>query len=263
MKTVTALLVWWVAVCTAFVPSTPPSFVRTWKKDSTTTLYEMEQIIRGVGEGEKTIDVMMGGVGLAMESALKMYGPIRRKKRGKAETDVDDLIRYFNVQSVDEATVESVLAKVGGKVVASAQGTEIYADPGKGTTKEVQYAPDDAVNLLLPSIGSSLQDDGCRKVVINFLGSDDLQVLEVMLASEKLVDNAAVARKASISFNSVCHKSFPLESVTMTVVAFYGDEPEEGESFSGIEKSVALGEVFEREGKYWTVSEDDINTAEE
>merc|ERR1711935_1081585 len=97
-----------------------------------------------------------------------------------------------------------------------------------------------------------------ESLVFNFLGGDDLMMGEVLDAAKEMVLMMDVAAKAKISFNSLCHGSIPSGTCAVIVVS-RGDGDYEGSG--GVEKSIASGEVYLRDGSWMTVQESEINTA--
>jgi hypothetical protein len=87
-----------------------------------------------------------------------------------------------------------------------------------------------------------------------------LQVKEVIDALEELVMNLDVPSNANIIFNSLSHASFPMLAATVTAVALAAEKTTSDDK-KGAEKSVAEGEVYFSEGKWYTVVQEDINTA--
>eukprot|EP00536_Pseudo-nitzschia_multiseries_P001641 jgi/Psemu1/300893/fgenesh1_kg.21_\ len=201
-------------------------------------------------------DDSLGGVGLARDSAIKIVGAIKHKP-GKADSSPQDLLRYNNLSSVDEATVQSALKSSGSTILCTGQGVELYTDPGQTTKKEVFFGPQEAIKDAFTTAASAMESD---TLVFNFLGGDDLMLGEVLEASNDLVVAMDIATKAKISFNSVSHKSIPSGTCAVTVVSV-GSAADD--SLSGVEKAIAQGEVYSRDGSWYTLEESDINTADE
>ena len=97
------------------------------------------------------------------------------------------------------------------------------------------------------------------RIVVNFCGGDDLQVLEVLNAVREMVLDLDIKTKCDISFHSISHSTFPMGEAFVTVVGL-GEESLSG-GLAGAAKAAADGEVYFFNGKYWTVSEKDINNA--
>lgn len=201
-------------------------------------------------------DDSMGGVGLARESAVKIVGDIKHKP-GKAESLPKDLLRYNKLSSVDEAAVENALKTSGSSILCTGQGVELYKEPGQTTNKEVFFGPQEAIKDAIATAASAMESNA---LVFNFLGGDDLILGEVLEASSDLVVALDIATKAQITFNSVSHRSIPSGTCAVTVVSVGGAADD---SLSGVEKAIALGEVYSRDGTWYTLEESDINTADE
>ncbi|CAB9522660.1 expressed unknown protein [Seminavis robusta] len=210
-------------------------------------------VIRG-DEINNAVSEGAGGVHLARDSAIKITGEVKHKP-GSANPKPAELLRYTQFQQVSDDLASSV------KIVCTGRGTEVYRDPGDSTVKDVAYAPHDAVRDALNAAGSTQDAD---RLVINFLGGDDLQVMEVLEAVEQLVLNLDVKTKTKITFNSLCHGAFPMEQAALTVVKVEDDSDSEGaEQLKGVEKALADGEVYFQDGKYFTVVKEDITDAVE
>ena len=240
------LLAAWACLASAFVTrSKSPTFVGQ--------LYSSvpSAVIKGEELGRAPFDEGQGGVRLAEESAIKICGTVKHGP-GKADPNLSDLVRYKKVTKVDEATVQSALHEAGARIVCIGKGTELYKDPGETIVAEVILAPMDAAKDALNAAGS-LKD--ATKVVFNFLGGDDLQLIEVMDAMDFMIKEALdINTKAKIYFNSLSHSSFPNERATLTLVAV--DVLSEGEPPKGI----GAGEVYFQDDRWWIVLDDDINT---
>ncbi|EEC50023.1 predicted protein [Phaeodactylum tricornutum CCAP 1055/1] len=206
-------------------------------------------------EADFNFDVGQGGVRLASESAIKITGTVKHNP-GSAEPTVTDLIRYTSLSQVEDKYVQEVLSKIGAKIVGTGRGKEDYREPGETTDKIVIQSPSDAVRDALMGVGSAMEAD---KIVINFLGGDDLQVLEVLDAVQMMVLDLDIATKARVQFHSVAHSSVPMSSATITVVSL--PEGVSLDELSGIEKAVTSGEVYFRDGHWWTTEEENINAA--
>lgn len=216
---------------------------------SKSALHLDSSVIKGEELGAAPFDEGQGGVRLAEESAIKICGTVKHKP-GKADPDLSDLVRYKTMAQTDEAA----LKQVGARVVATGRGQELYKDPGETIEEVVYLAPMEAAKDALTAAGS-VKDS--TRLVFNFLGGNDLQLLEVLDAMDFMIKDALdVNTKAKIAFNSMSFKEFPDEQVTLTLVAFDG-ESDGAQSKSG----VGAGEVYFRDGTWYTTSEDDIETA--
>lgn len=225
---------------TALASSSSPDFAKT--------------TVISPDDSDFQFDTGLGGVRLAQESAIKLTGTVK-KKGSDFKVGFQKLIRYTVVKEVADSKVQDQLQKVGAKIVCTGRGEELHMDPGTTTEKTIVLGPLDAAEDALKGVTAASDAD---EVVINVLGGDDLQFLEVKDALEMLVPKLDCG-KANVRFNSLCHSSFPLGSVTITAVALPEDTSSNG--LSGAEKAVADGEVYFRDSKWWTVNEEDINTA--
>ena len=237
------LLACWACLASGFVGTTKsPSFVV-----SKSALFLDSSVIKGEVLGAAPFDEGQGGVRLAEESAIKITGSVKHKP-GKADPNISNLLRYKQIVEVDETTVK----QAGIRIVSTGRGTELYQDPGETVQAVVYLAPMEAAKDAFLAAGS-VQDS--TKLVFNFLGGNDLQLLEVLDAMDFMITDALdVNTKAKISFNSLSFKEFPKEQVTLTLVAFDGEEQGQG-------TGVSSGEVYFRDGKWYTTSESDIDTA--
>lgn len=218
---------------------------------STSTTALQMSLIKGEDEDATPFDVGAGGVRLAAESAIKVSGDVNHKP-GSANPKPAELLRYTKMQEVTDAQV----ASNGVKIVCSGRGSEDFKDPGDTTNKEVTLSPLDAVRDAMNSAGTTQDVDA---LVINFLGGDDLMIMEVLNAVEQLVLNLDVKTNAKISFNSLCHTSIPQGQTTLTVVGIMNGESSSDETLRGVEASLASGEVYFRDGKYFTVVKEDLD----
>ena len=66
-------------------------------------------------------------------------GNIKHKPE-KAENFPEYLLRYNNLESVDESSIQ-VVFKIFGATILFSGGVELYKDPGESTVKEVDYEP--------------------------------------------------------------------------------------------------------------------------
>jgi hypothetical protein len=220
----------------------------------TTQLFE---VIRGEDEEAPTFDLGLGGVRLAQESAIKISGEVKHKP-GLAEARPAELLRYNNMKELEEGKVQDVLGKVGSTILCSGQGTEIYKNPGDTLETVVVVAPMEAIKEAFKAAASAIESE---KLVFNFLGGDELMMGEVLEATNEMVVMLDIATRAKVSFNSLCHSSIPKGDCAVTVVSVGSNVQEEGAEFSGVEKAVASGEIYLRDGAWWTVDESEINTA--
>ena len=94
---------------------------------------------------------------------------------------------------------------------------------------------------------------GSQQLVMNFLGGDDLILGQVLDAAQALTLDLDIPTSCKIAFNSCSHASIPAGTCTVTVVSV-GSE-------SSAASGIAAGEVYLRDGQYYTLDEADINTA--
>jgi len=196
-----------------------------------------------------------GGVAVAQESALKVIGDIKHKP-GKAESFPETLLRYKDLLTVDESKIQDLLKQVGSTIICTGKGVELYKDPGETTIKEVNYAPTEAIKDSFMNAASAMES---TNLIFNFLGGDDLMLGEVMEAANELVVMLDIPTNTNISFNSLSHNTIPSGTCTITVVS--KAENNDVSSFSGVEKAIASGEVYARDGNWYTVDESDGSKA--
>jgi hypothetical protein len=207
-------------------------------------------------------DVGQGGVRLAEESVIKITGKVTHKP-GNAEPNISELLRYTQLTPVNEKMAIELMNGIGATMLAAGRGMELYKDPGATTEQVILHGPTDAVRDALIGAKSAMQ---ASNIVINFCGGEDAQVLEVLSAVKKMVLDLDVATKAKISFNSISHSTFPLGSSTVTVVALpvsdESSEPtEKVDGQSSAQRAFSSGEIYFREGVFYTVLNEHINTA--
>ena len=75
-----------------------------------------------------------------------------------------------------------------------------------------------------------------------------------MLANELGLQDS----KAKVTFNSISFNTFAEETCSITVVACGGNAA----GLEGVDESIAKGELYVYDGKWFTVTEGDISTAE-
>ena len=246
MKVSLALLALASSQAAAFVP-------RLASPSGHGTTSELYEVIRGDAIDTPSFDVGAGGVRLAKENAIKITAEVRHKP-GSAESRAMDLKRYTQLSKVDESQIRDILAKTGGKIIATGKGTELYKDPGDSLEAIVKLGPMEAIKDAVNGAASAIEE---KELVFNFLGGDDLILGEVLDATNELVVMMDIATKAKISVNSLSHNSLPLGSCSVCVISV----GESASELSGVEESVAAGEVYFREGVWYTVDKANINTA--
>lgn len=226
----------------AFVPTTPSC-------RSASILFE---VIRA-DVAEVKVDAGLGGVRLAQENAIKISGEVRHKP-GSAEARALDLTRYTQMTPVEESKVLGILGKLGGKIIGTGQGKELYKNPGESIEAVVQLAPIEAVKDAVNSAASAIEE---QTLVFNFLGGNQLILGEVLDATNEAVLNMDIATKAKVFFNSMSDSSIPADTCTVSVVSIKDNE----DSFAGADEAIASGEVYMFGGKWFTVEKAKINTA--
>uniref|UniRef100_A0A7S4INK5 Subtilisin n=1 Tax=Odontella aurita TaxID=265563 RepID=A0A7S4INK5_9STRA len=237
---------------TAFVPSSI-----AFTKRSDLVLHSTKEsddwaIIKPDSDVEEVWDLSLGGVGLAMDSVIKVSGDVDVESN---EAEPNGLGRYSKPTEFNEADVKDVMGKAGVTLVCSGLGNELYKDPGLTTTMDVTYSPSDAVRDALSSVPSA-SVSSAKSVVLNFLGGDDLMWAEVVDACTLMMEGLDLSDNAQVTFNSACHKDFPEKYCSVTAIAVEGAD-DAAEGLSGVEKSVANGEMYFYQGKWYTVTEED------
>jgi hypothetical protein len=191
----------------------------------------------------------MGGVGLALDSYLELSGVVKHKP-GDAKASLKTLTRYF------KGTPVKAEERNGVKVIATGIGKEDYVDPGETLQKVIYYGPMEAVKDALNSAGSAMDYE---HIQINFLGGNTI-LYQVLRAAEHMVLTLDIKTKAKVSFSSVSHSDFPEDIITATVVGIPSEQATD--DWTGVKKAVAKGKLYiDKDGKSWTVIEEDINTA--
>mmetsp|Transcript_10614 Transcript_10614/g.14871 ORF Transcript_10614/g.14871 Transcript_10614/m.14871 type:complete len:259 (-) Transcript_10614:269-1045(-) len=233
----------------------PPS---TWGSPSTKKQSPiiLNEVIKGEAVDGQEFDEGLGGVRLAMESAIKIIGTLQKSSPSKV-TDIGELLRYTKVTEFQMDDVKDAMENSGVTVICTGTGKELYKDPGTSTVKEVEYAPTEAAKAALSSVPAASLSNS-KNVVLNFIGGDELILNEVLDGATELLDGLDVGSKAKVAFNSLCDSSFPATMASVTVVAAGSDGKESGEGVSG---SIANGEMYFHQGKWWTVVKEDINPA--
>lgn len=211
------------------IPSTLPTTQAT-----TTKLYGY---IAADAE-EEVVDMKQGGVGLAQDNAILMLGKVDKKGAAIAT----DLKRYTELSTLDGSQLE----KNGVSVVCKGEGLEQYKDPGQSTETNIILAPFEAVSKALDAVDESVNSNDSKKISINFTGGDDMIVNEVLISVQTLVESLDLSN--SIEFRSLCYGKFPADKCSVAVLSFAGG-------------SDSTEDVYWHEGQWWTLSEDNLNTA--
>mmetsp|Transcript_2604 Transcript_2604/g.4735 ORF Transcript_2604/g.4735 Transcript_2604/m.4735 type:complete len:256 (-) Transcript_2604:97-864(-) len=211
-------------------------------------------LIRGEAVDAETFDKNEGGVGLALRSAIKISG-----KCQKDQCDAQELMRYEKMQEVEMSVAQSIMEKSGCSVLCSGMGKELYQDPESTIRYEdklVKFAPIEAAKAALENVAAAPSD--AKYVALNFAGGDDLIIGEILEACDMLVDGLNLEGKPKVSFNSISFNQFADETCSVTVVASGGNTG----GLEGVDESIAKGELYAYDGKWFTVAEGDITTAE-
>eukprot|EP00527_Entomoneis_sp_CCMP2396_P002646 CAMPEP_0198143086 /NCGR_PEP_ID=MMETSP1443-20131203/5729_1 /TAXON_ID=186043 /ORGANISM="Entomoneis sp., Strain CCMP2396" /LENGTH=225 /DNA_ID=CAMNT_0043806227 /DNA_START=319 /DNA_END=996 /DNA_ORIENTATION=+ len=207
-------------------------------------------------DSDFNFDPGQGGVRLASESALCLSGKVSKG----CKASPDQFTRYTKVTPIDESEMKATLLQQSAELIAVGDGKELYKDPVSGTEQVIQLGPIEAVTDLLATLRTSGKGiDDTMDIIVNLVGGDDTQVLEVLGALGQLREGMGISQKAKMSFFSLTHPSFPLQRVTMTLVAMPSDVSTNSIRESK-EKAIAQGLVFFQEGKYYTLLEDHINS---
>lgn len=159
------------------------------------------------------------------------------------------------------SVAQSIMEKSGCTLLCSGMGKELYQDPGSTMRYEdklVQFAPIEAVKSALEKVSAA--PSNVKSVVMNFAGGDDLIIGEVLEACGTLVNELNLQdSKTKVSFNSISfNKEFADQTCSVTVVASGGNAG----GLEGVDQSIAKGELYVYDGKWFTVEEGDITTAE-
>lgn len=258
---------------------------------STTTAINL---IKGEAYGSEPFDENEGGVGLAKRSVVKISGVTTYSSAGdgsssssNSNSEARELVRYSKLHELDDITaIKSMLEKMNCQLLYAGKGIELYQDPGKSyriEEKVIQLAPIMAVkDALLASSSSTASsstsismsggdtdnDDGYDdELVINFLGGDELIIGEVMEACNLLVNelDESILRRYTkkekiVKFNSISYAQIPSDVCYVTVIAVGGGgrhRSGDGLDGGGVDESIAKGEIYIQDGKWWTVFEED------
>lgn len=232
--------------------STHSTFTR--RTSSNTKLY---QFIKADSEEDVavTVEENIGGVGLAKRCAIKCIGSVQSSSDG--ESEFNDLIRYDKLTSIDKSVVDKF---DGVTILASGEGKETYQDPGQSNRVEdrvIRLSPMEAIQQALSNV-SIVNVEKDQSVTFNFLGGDDLILKEVIDASDMLANNLELDSKIiKVAFNSISVADVPNDECSVTVVSSEGKT----NGLTGVDESIASGEVYSMGGEWYTVSEEDVTTA--
>lgn len=228
--------------------STHSTYIR--RTSSNTKLY---QFIKADSE-EEVYDDNAGGVGLAKRCAIKCIGSVQSSSDG--ESEFNDLIRYDKLTSIDKSVVDKF---DGVTILAFGEGKETYQDPGQSNRVEdrvIRLSPMEAIQQALSNV-SNVNIEKDQSVTFNFLGGDDLILKEVIDASDMLANNLEFESKIKVAFNSISVADVPNDECSVTVVSSEGKT----NGLTGVDESIARGEVYSMGGEWYTVSEEDVITA--
>merc|ERR1719401_95027 len=249
-----------VSTAIAFVPraysfSLPISYTtRTTRRP----IELLEGLITGEAKGEVSLDENEGGVGLAKRTAVKIVG-VSRKGNG---SEAQGLLRYKKMHKLDAAEAKSIMERAGCQLLCLGAGKEIYEYLGSANRpyeNQIVLAPTDAARNALESVASAaMNPEDVKLVTVNFLGGDDLILGEVLEACDLLVNELDFPVKAKVTFNSLSYKEVPVDVCTVTVVVSRGSS----DGLKGADESVARGELYIRDGQWFTLAEGDIETAQ-
>ena len=237
----------------SFSINNSPLKLSTHITSSSSSLYGL---IRGEDVDAEALGEDEGGVGLALRTAVKISG-----KCQKGQCDAQELLRYEKMQEVEMSVAQSIMEKSGCTLLCSGMGKELFQDPGSSTRYEdkvVKLAPIEAAKAALASAVVAVPSD-TKYVVMNAAGGDDLIIGEVLEACSMLANELGLQdSKAKVTFNSISFNTFAEETCSITVVACGGNAA----GLDGVDESIAKGELYVYDGKWFTVTEGDISTAE-
>lgn len=221
-------------------------------------LVKLYDLIKGEAIDAVPLNENLGGVGLAKRCAIKITGTA--KKGEKCDADVlKDLVRYEKMYELNEAEAKSAMDKFGCTLVCNGMGKELYYfpdDSARVEDKVIKLCPDEAVKDALAS-QSNVSISDAKYITINFLGGDDLIYGEVKQACDFLVEQLDIPDKAKIKFNSISYTDFEEGTCAVTVVA----NGSQSSGSEGFQESISKGEVYIYDGKWFTVTKDDITTS--
>lgn len=234
-------------------------------------------LIKGEAYGSEPFDENEGGVGLAKRCAVKIVGGSGGGgKKGSTTSGVggnieaQELYRYETLTPLDQIAISKSIAegKYGDiQLLCSGMGKELYVDPGSSyrvEDKVIKLAPIEAVKNALSSKTSTDTDSKSSIMVFNFLGGDELIIGEVLMACDMLVDGLNLPATMKVKFNSISYADVPSDECHVTVVSVGGSDLGVGGTPSSeeadVDQSVAKGELYDRDGKWFTVARRDMMT---
>jgi len=227
-------------MCNAFTSSTYSDIRITSRSSSVSPQTKLWGVIEP-DVIDEIIDDGMGGVRLVRESAILLQGNVI-----KSIPDATDLKRYKELTLISEEEAMEKMDKAGMFIICSGSGKELYQDPGQSTMQNIVLAPIDAASKALATSPDEKKLESAKIVQLNFVGGNQLMVNEVLKGVELLASELGfVSTKTEVTFNSLCHHSFPDTEVSVVVI---------GMSENTVEKN-----VFFHQGKWWTLLEDNID----
>uniref|UniRef100_A0A7S0C1W7 Uncharacterized protein n=1 Tax=Proboscia inermis TaxID=420281 RepID=A0A7S0C1W7_9STRA len=218
-------------------------------------LVDDPDIIEVFKEGE-IFDEVGSDAAKIMAATTKMIGNVF-EFRNEYVAQPADMLTYGKYTEFDmsDKAVQSAMDLYGCKVICRGEGKEVYYDPGETAIFRADYAPVKAAESCLSSLSNVPDLKDAILLVVNIFGGAELQPLEVKAGIKLVIGGLDIPDDLRIKFNSVSHSDFPFEYASMTVVAKFNDNDVEA---SGVEKSVANGEVYFHRGKWLTCLEEDL-----
>ena len=250
---------------------------------STSSSSRLFSLIKGEAYGSEPFDENEGGVGLAKRCAVKvigggggggMKGSTNASGDGGNILEAQELYRYERLTPLDKTAIARSISegKYGDiQLLCSGTGKEMYVDPGSSyrvEEKVIKLAPIEAVRNALSSIASTWStpttiDSKSSMMVFNFLGGEELIIGEVLVACDMLVEGMNLPASMKLKFNSISYADVPSDVCHVTLVTVSGSASG-GESSSSsseeidIAQSVAKGELYDCDGKWFTVARRDM-----
>lgn len=240
------------------------------KKYSAITTTKLHAVIPAYTEDDLFgIDEGLGGVRLATESAIKVVGDLQPPS---ANMKLSDLTRYTKVTELPKEQHFK-----GIQVICTGYGKECYHDPGKTTLFRVELAPMEAARNAIESYQSQQQStrpEDASTIFVNILGGSDLMVHESIDAVKEIVRALPIPTSCMVKMHALCHSSFPAEYASVTVLALPKKKKKKNSEVNEkveevvkeedeFAKSIASGDVYKYQDKWWTVLDQDITTAQE
>mmetsp|Transcript_9314 Transcript_9314/g.13920 ORF Transcript_9314/g.13920 Transcript_9314/m.13920 type:complete len:232 (+) Transcript_9314:100-795(+) len=226
IRIITASALAMAASVNAFTPSTSFSIQRRDVLNNPSTS-SLNGYIAADATTEE-FDSTASGLGFAADNVISIFGTVDKNGNAIAQ----EMKHYSKVSPLNDTS--------GIKIICKGDGAEIYQDPGLSSSKRITLAPLEAVGNALASVDAGVSTDG--KIVISFVGGDDLMVHEVLSGIQQLVDGLDIKDpKKNVEFRSLSDSTFPIDKCGVVVTA--GDS-----------------DAFYIGGQYYAVSDDDIST---